>query len=658
MTVESVVTEYVLNADRYKAGADQVIAASKKAANVANQVGEGFGKGIDVLKRVGFAAGLAAVPIIGFAKGAIDAALQFDTLKRSMNALTKDSQRTADILSFVQKLSLPSIYTQAQLGQASLTLEAFGVNIERFLPVAEKLGTVFGGTQESLDSFITSLGYLKSGRFGEAFESLARGGISRSALMGEGLKFDKGGAYLGSVEQAMNAVEKLVNEKFGQLSKEMASGPAAGLASLEDAFNQSMIRIGGVMLKYVVPVVKTLADAITNIAQSGMLEKITTGLMSLFDTKKIADTLISALAGILAGLEVMPKYVRDLANVFVKNFDEIVGKVRGVAVSLGTIFIAGQITQGILAFIKVLQMLRGSLIATAVAEGVMEASLTGGASVVKTVAGMVAAMAAIGAVSYGIAKSLDNMVGDIGKATGNMPSIQEFAKKKSELEKIMKGEATSTDGAGAIANAGESAGESERTKQLRAAEEAANEKVRVAEEEFARQRQAYQRAMNWAKLFPNNPDRQREFEDAQQKVIKARADVRDAKNEQAKAADALKLALQTEPKQKLAANGLPTNEAPSEQNTISDQLKNIAKATEKTADNTEKLNDISDRVLGGGTLTSRGLSRQELQDLSGSRTTGSKEIKGILVELGVAIERQMSMQTARAFGNNTSRREI
>lgn len=660
--IEKVITEYILDADKFKAGADQVMASGKKLVANAGKMGDTIGKGFQMFKGLAVGATVASLPMIGLAKTALDSAVAYDTLQRSLNAIVGSAQRTGQILAFVQKLALPSIYTQAQLGEASKTLEAFGLNTERFLPIAEKLGTVFGGTTESLDSFITSLGYLKSGRFGEAFESLARGGISRTALMGEGLKFDKGGQYLGSVDQALTAVEKLVNQKFGQLSKEMASGAGAGLASFSDAWNIAMIKIGTVMLKYVVPIVQTLANALNNLSTSGVLEKLTDGLMSMFDTKSIGDALISTLAGIMAGLEMIPQFVRDLQQSFATNFDSIVGKVRGLAVTLGTIFIAGQITQGVVAFIKVLQILRQGIFATAVAEGVLEASVSGGASVAKTIAGMVAGMAVIGGVSFGIAKALDSMVGDIGTVTSEMPSLQDFASKKAELEKIMKGGAQGggvADSAGAMAGAGggTAGGGKDEYRALNDAQIQANLRVNASAREVARKQKLYDQAFATAKLYPDREDVQAKLEEAQKLLQVAKKDLADAKKQRLVADQNLR---DFKPGGAGAgtAGGALADAGQADTGGFKDSLMKIATSSRETADNTKKQLDINNKVLGGGTLASRGLSRQEMADMAGGRRSGTKEIKSILVELGYAIERNMSRNTATAFGNNVSRREV
>jgi hypothetical protein len=88
-------------------------------------------------------------------------------------------------------------------------------------------------------------------------------------------------------------------------------------------------------------------------------------------------------------------------------------------------------------------------------------------------------------------------------------------------------------------------------------------------------------------------------------------------------------------------------------------LDELIKNSKRTADNTEKMANLQDKVLGGGSLGGRGLSRQELSDIqTGRGASGTREIKSILVELGVAIERGMSRTAARAIGNNVSRREV
>jgi hypothetical protein len=652
VVVDKVITEYILNADRYKSGADQVLSASKKLVAGAGKIGDTLGKGVNAVKGLAIGATIASLPMIGLAKTALDSAVAYDTLQRSLNAITGSAQRTGQILSFVQKLALPSIYTQAQLGEASKTLEAFGLSTERFLPIAEKLGTVFGGTTESLDSFITSLGYLKSGRFGEAFESLARGGISRQQLMGEGLKFDKGGSYLGTVDQALTAVEKLVNQKFGQLSKEMADGAGAGLASFADAWNIAMIKIGGVLLKYVVPVVKQFADALNNLSSSGVLENITNGLMKMFDTKTLGDALIATFAGMLAGLEVMPKFVADVANKFVVAFSNIKIAISVVGGVLAGIFLTSPIVKGVVTLIEAFTTLRKAMVGVSVTGVIMKAILTMGTSIAQELLTTLPAIAVAVTAGFGINYALDKMTEGMSKI-GDLPSIEDFTRRQAEIEKMMRGGGGVASTAPAVAGAGGTS-TVDTYKALNEAQTQANIRVNASEREVARQRRLYNQAFANAKLYPDNTEFQTQLEQAQKLLLNAQKDLSNAKQQR----DLADKNIREYKPITAGAGGALADAGQADQGGFKDSLMKIAESSRETADNTKKQLDLNNRVLGGGSLASRGLSRQEMADMAGGRRSGTKEIKSILVELGYAIERNMGRQTATAFGNQVSRREI
>lgn len=669
MTVDEIVSKYILDSSGYVTGAKTVLNATDKLRSKVSELGGSAIRGsFDFLKTATMSIGLASIPLIAGAKHAVDSALAYDTLKRTLTAVTYSAERTGQILAFVDKLAIPSIFTTAELGDSAKTLEAFGLTTERFLPIAEKLGTVFGGTKDKLDSFVGALGYIKNQRFGEAFESLARGGVSRQALMQEGLKFDKGGSYLGSVEQALSAVEKIVNQKFGKLSQEMASGPAARLASFTDQMDRAFRQIGAVLIEFALPIVDALAGALENIVKSGVFKNLTEGLTGMFNTKTIGDALISTLAGVLAGVMMIPRFVDSLKKSFVQNFGTIRENIEKVAVGLAFIFVTGTIVKGILNVIKVLELLRKGFMATTVAEGVMEAGMTGGLSLAKTLLGITVAVATLGGIYYGVSQAIEGMansVDDLGSSIADMPDIQEWAKKKAEIEKALKGESTTTAVGGAVGGAGATGGEKtteqlrkENNQKLADAEIKANLRLQQAERELDRQKRLYERSMALARANPQNEDMQKQLELSQGRVLQAQKDVKDAREQRRKANEDYAKGFQsagTGDNYK-AMSGI-ADALNNQDYGFADSLKSIADSSKKTAENTESLK-ISDKILGGGSLASRGLSKEELSNITANKRGGAKEIKSILVELGVAIERNMNQTTAKAFGNNVSRREV
>jgi hypothetical protein len=283
--VDRMVTEYVLDSRGYSAGTQNVVRDSHRAGQAIDHAkGKTQGLGVSMS---GFMGGISS--IIGTAVAALTAAggavaglgiyamktaADFDTLQRTLTAVTGSAERAKEILAFVDELAVPSIFGTADLADAAKTLEAFGLNTEKYLPVVEKLGTVFGGSAEKLDQFVRALGYIKGGRFGEAFEALAAGGINRNELMGKGLQFDAGGQFLGSAEQALNAVQQLVQEKYGKLAESMASGPAARMASVWDQVQRGVRAAGTELLNGFLPYLDLVGQKIGDWVKDGTFAKI------------------------------------------------------------------------------------------------------------------------------------------------------------------------------------------------------------------------------------------------------------------------------------------------------------------------------------------------------------------------------------------------
>ena len=499
VVVEQVVSVYELDASKYKAGAQQVQNASKQASSAASSLGgasknlkgalSSLGGNLGVIGQaaavVAATVGAVVIPMVVGGKKAVETAIQFDTLSRSLTAIVGSGARASQVLGFVDKLAAPSIFDTATLGEAAKLLEAFGLKTERFLPIAEKLGTVFGGTAESLTSFVSALGFIRSGRFGEGFESLARGGVSREALTAKGLSFDKGGSFKGTVEQALTAVEAVVNEKFGKLAEEMASGPAAKLASLGDAFNRAMRQIGLPLVDKLLPFVERVANALGKMTEAGVFT--------------------DAIEGFMAGLKTLDSSTLPVEDALLRLAAGFVG--------FGTFL--GNFFEGMMMTIKT----------------VLSTSL-------------------IGRLVMGLFNGEGGSVGNFFRDAYGITAAENF------------------------------------------------------------------------------------YNSAKQKMSRPAG----------KPSESIVDSIATN----IESNASGTS-----------PLNAIAENTKITAENTQKLADIQDKVLGGGSLGGRGLSRQELSDIqTGRGASGTREIKTILVELGVAIERGMSRTAARAIGNNVSRREV
>lgn len=555
VVVDDIISRYILDASKFEAGAKSVI---KSARDIASNVGDKLSGVGSAIGKVTMFAGLAAVPFVGLAKSAIDAYVEFDTLTRTLNAVTGSAERTAQIMDFIKNLAIPSVFSQMQLGEGAKLLEAFRLNTERFLPVAEKLATVFGDkSSESLEMFIRGLGKLKTGEFGEAFQLFKSGGLSPEDLIGKGLKFSKSNEYLGDAKTALAAIEQLVNEKYGKLSKEMASSPAAAFASLGDQAEQALIQIGRILTINLLPVMVKFSSVVEKMVNDGGFTKITNMFMKLLDTQNLGDKFIDTVLTLYVTMQNLPSIMATVKYSFLSTFNQMRESLINFASILTGVFVGSALFVGISRIIAAYLELKKAIQAVTAAGIVAKAVATDGLSLKAAIAAIAGGLA----VAAGMEIALRKMFPEANLDPSKQPPPIDIGGQVKKFKQDLEGTPTN----------------------------------------------------NFMEQMLN----------------------------------AATNAIETDQINKMGKNS---------SNSL---LNDIKQNTKSTAENTQKLNDIQDRVLGGGTLGGRGLSRQELFDIQNSRGgTGSREIKTILVELGVAIEKNMSRQTARAIGNNVSRREI
>ena len=162
----------------------------------------------------------------------------------SFKVLLKDAGAAIALQKELVKFSAqtPFEFKDVQMGAKQLLAYGFAVgDVTKYLKTA---GDLAAGMDVNITEVTSSLGRLKSGNFGEAFERLRELGIDRTALEGAGLKFDKGGSYVGSVKDAMTAVETVINSKFGGMTEKLSTSFPGMLATAWDNVQLTLSEIG------------------------------------------------------------------------------------------------------------------------------------------------------------------------------------------------------------------------------------------------------------------------------------------------------------------------------------------------------------------------------------------------------------------------------
>lgn len=420
-TLDELITKYSMDSKGYEEGADKVGTKTKSVAADIDRLGlsvtgvqnrlKNFGGGISgtiggVVDRVGGAFRGLLGPIAGLVGGAglvaaggyaVNAAMSFDTLERSMTAVVGSAEKAKAAMAFVDQLAVPSVFTSEDLATAATRLEAFQLQTQKYLPVVEKLGTVFGATKDKLMQFVEALGFIRSGRYGEGFQSLSSAGISREALTADGLKFDKSGEFKGSVTQALDAITAEVNARFGRLSEQMASGPAAKMGSFMDAVGRAARSAGFAILTVLMPAVEKVSDFLGYLVSSGVIDRVANSIAHMFNGGSIGDALVKGIAYVVASIQAIPVVVNVAGQAFNQFFHYIFDNLKVLADLWVGIWTFTQALSGIQALMGVIKDLRIAEEGLAVVAVIAKAAIGGAPEVLASIA--IAGLAATAAVA-------------------------------------------------------------------------------------------------------------------------------------------------------------------------------------------------------------------------------------------------------------------
>lgn len=226
-----------LDASEYDEGLDK---AKDKADGFGNKLGGFLGSAM----KLGLAAtaGGVVAALGGIVKGVASNA-EFERYQTQFSVLLgsteKAKARLQDLADFGQKtpFELPEVV------QADKILQGFGLHSEdaakRFGFSGEQIRTIAGdvaaGTGSSFSEMSLLLGKFSAGATGEAISRMAELGIaSRADLAAMGLEFDKSGALLSPLPEAMNVVLKLMKTKYGGMMDAQSQTFEGMISNLQD----------------------------------------------------------------------------------------------------------------------------------------------------------------------------------------------------------------------------------------------------------------------------------------------------------------------------------------------------------------------------------------------------------------------------------------
>ncbi|MHB1652337.1 MAG: hypothetical protein ACYCVD_07645 [Desulfitobacteriaceae bacterium] len=177
----------------------------------------------------------------GIAEAGIGTNAQLEQNQIAFQVLTGSADQAKQTVQDLYEYSASTPFEFPDVAEAGRSLQVVGLNVKDTIKWVGDLASA--NPQATIGEVASAIARLKSGDFGEAFERMRDFGISREMLTGAGLDFDKGGSYKGSVEQALTAVQKIVQEKYGGMADAQSKTFAGMMSTLKDNVNMTIGKV-------------------------------------------------------------------------------------------------------------------------------------------------------------------------------------------------------------------------------------------------------------------------------------------------------------------------------------------------------------------------------------------------------------------------------
>lgn len=302
--------------------------------------------------------GASTAALYKLGRAGTETAAEMQRLEAIFVALTGSVDVARQRMEFLQRFAQTSVFEFPDIVRVAAQLEAFGLNIERLLPSLSQMAAAFGVDPVNLEQLANAFGRLAAGQFGEAMENFRRFGISAGDLMAEGIRISASGQIQSSVREVMDALERIIQSRFGRVAAIMGGTLAVQLSNLQDAFTKIRTQIGEAILPVVQRFVDAIGRAVAFLEQSGIFARLGERIAQIAGNPQFIEMATRALFTAVAVLEVLPAIVKSGIDLLL-GFAQVVMRVfYGIYTLLQRIlpsFDGAGLFDGFLAFLELIQ---------------------------------------------------------------------------------------------------------------------------------------------------------------------------------------------------------------------------------------------------------------------------------------------------------------
>jgi hypothetical protein len=276
-----------------------------KAEKSASKTHKAMGRLKDAL--TGFGAQMAAAAGAAGMGMLIKTGLEYnstlETLGMQFKVLTGSAEKANQVMGALVTFAAKTPFELGEVANAERILMAFGLHGATAL---RRAGDAAAAANRPLEEVAMTLGRIKAGAFGEAFMRLAEMGLAtREMLEAKGLKFDKGGSYVGSVAEAMAGINAIIDERFMGMMETLAGTFQGKMSTLADTWKGFLGATTKALWDRLKPRIDQMTSALQGLVDSGMADAI---------GRYLARPLDAAAGMIIRMVENAPKIFEGMVN--------------------------------------------------------------------------------------------------------------------------------------------------------------------------------------------------------------------------------------------------------------------------------------------------------------------------------------------------------
>ena len=208
---------------------------------------------------------------------------RIETLQQSMEVTLQSSARAEETIRRLRSYAALTPYDELEVYQAGEMLASNRMEVDRWIRVAGDLASAKRSAGVQLLDVVRVLTRINSGDFGKAMIRLRQMGISLQDLKSKGLEFTKGNEFLGTVDDMLGALERIIEERYGGLTLALGQTMEGLISTIKDYFLQFGIEMGQESFDELKDFLTSFKDQLQEFRESETFKEIIIGFNHLKD---------------------------------------------------------------------------------------------------------------------------------------------------------------------------------------------------------------------------------------------------------------------------------------------------------------------------------------------------------------------------------------